>query len=378
LIDSLRTMPIAIHVPRINNNDDEVKLVELSVAIGDAVKRGQIIGQVETDKSVVDVEAPDDGFVIAINADPDRMISVGSILLWLGSSADEVPPAPAGGQGVAETRSDYRAVPTAKAKSRLTELGLNAADISCRGDRITVEDVERYAAARNQPVRPPAAIKTAVEYAATDLPGQLCDLRGDERGMLATVRWHRDVAAAGYIELEYDPRPWVEFAKSYAERRRLLLSPLLSLLAWRLVGLCADTPALNATLQGDKRLEYTPVNLGFTIQADATLYLAVVRDAASLGMDGFVDGLADVQRRAALHTLEAHETSGATIGFSSMARWKVSRHIPILAPNTALMVAHAYGSETRGVIGASYDHRVLNGAQVVAALRSLSRPPTTK
>ena len=77
---------------------------------------------------------------------------------------------------------------------------------------------------------------------------------------------------------------------------------------------------------------------------------------------------------ATLHKLGPAETSGATIGFSSMARWKVSRHMPILPPNTAFMVAHTAVSADKAVLGATYDHRVMNGFHVVSALRKLAKP----
>ena len=89
----------------------------------------------------------------------------------------------------------------------------------------------------------------------------------------------------------------------------------------------------------------------------------------------FVNALGEVLRRASGHNLKESEASGATIGFSSMERWKVTRHMPILPPQTALMVAHAAGRDGRGVLGASYDHRVLNGGQVVSVLKKIAVPP---
>jgi len=104
------------------------------------------------------------------------------------------------------------------------------------------------------------------------------------------------------------------------------------------------------------------------------LYLAVVRDSVRLGELGFVNSMVDLQRRAAGHKLGPRETQGTTVGFSSMARWKVARHIPILSPQTALMVAHTVGSDGVAVLGATYDHRVMNGSDVASTLRKLSRP----
>ena len=52
----------------------------------------------------------------------------------------------------------------------------------------------------------------------------------------------------------------------------------------------------------------------------------------------------------------------------------VDGHIPILPPRTAVIIAHAVSADGRSVLGASYDHRVLNGSHIVMALRKLSKP----
>ncbi|MFT3817993.1 MAG: 2-oxo acid dehydrogenase subunit E2 [Rubrivivax sp.] len=368
-------MAIAIHVPRINNNDDEVKLVEWKLAVGSAVERGQLIAAVETDKAVVDVEAPEAGFLIAALGEADQMVRVGAVLAWLGATADEAPPAaeaaPAAGTAAA------RSQPTAKARALLEAYGLRAEDVGASGERLSAADVERHAASRG--LKPKAAAAAAAHTAPAAVPrpevvGTPKALRSDQRGMLATVSWHRDVAVPGYIELPYDAAPWDARAAEFQRQHQLLLNPLLPLMAWRLVTLAAELKAINATIVDDQRWEYDAVNLGFTVQAGEVLYLAVTRDAAALGELGFVQHLVDLQRRAAAHSLGPQETQGTTIGFSSMARWKVGRHIPVLAPHTALMVAHAAGADGQAVLGATYDHRVLHGADVVGVLRKLSKP----
>lgn len=361
-------MASPIHVPRVNNNDDEVKLVSLRVTVGEKVSRGQLVAEVETDKAVVEVEAPADGFVLGVVANIGDVIAVGSVLLWVGELANEPMPRVAATAERAPTTSQ----PTAKARQLLRECRLEANDIPTSGDRLTVDDIERYLANRGKPASDSATAR-AVET-VPDIPGDLRDLRSEERGMMSTVTWHRDVAVAGYIELEYDSAPWEAYAKAFAERYKLLLSPLLSLMSWRLVELAEETPLLNSTIVGNQRYEYSAVNLGFTVQVGETLYLTVARHAHSHDEIGFVNALGELQRRAATHKLGPQEVQGATISFSSMARWKVSRHIPVLPPRTAIMIAHAASIDGRSVIGASYDHRVLNGFHVVTALRKLSKP----
>lgn len=367
-------MAVSIHAPRINNNDDQVKLIALDLTVGQKIERGAIIGQVETDKAVVDIEAPAEGYVIGLQAEIDTMVEVGSILVWLGERADEAVPAAA----PVETRSGAATgAPTAKARLLLKRHGLTADQVPSAGERLTAEDVENHIAGKASKTAQPAGRPAARVDRLPDVPGTLRALRPDERGMVNTVSWSHEFAVPGYIELEYDPQPWDAYAKDYADRHRLMLSPLLSLMAWRLVELAGETPALNATLVGEQRYEYDEVNLGFTVQAGETLYLTVLRNAGALDESGFVNAQGDIQRRAAGHKLTPNELQGATVSFSSMARWKVSRHIPILPPHTALMIAHAVSADGRHVLGATYDHRVLNGFQVVNTLRKLSKPAPT-
>ena len=132
---------------------------------------------------------------------------------------------------------------------------------------------------------------------------------------------------------------------------------------------------MTSTIVGDQRLVYDAVNLGFTVQSETTLYLVVVENAAALTCREFVDRLTELQRKALARKLRSHETSGATIAFSSMARWNATRHIPVLPPQTALIVAHAAPSaDGRGRLGATYDHRVLTGFEALSAVSAVSRP----
>ena len=85
-------MATAIYVPRINNNDDEVKVLSFEVGVGDKVNVDQIIGQVETDKAVLDVTASSEGYVLGFVASPEEVVRVGTIMLWLGERKDEAIP----------------------------------------------------------------------------------------------------------------------------------------------------------------------------------------------------------------------------------------------------------------------------------------------
>jgi pyruvate/2-oxoglutarate dehydrogenase complex dihydrolipoamide acyltransferase (E2) component len=90
----------------------------------------------------------------------------------------------------------------------------------------------------------------------------------------------------------------------------------------------------------------------------------------------FVDKLIALQMAAMKKSLRPEETTGATLAFTSMARWQVARHIPVLPPHVSFIAAHT-GTAADGSShwGATYDHRVLTGFDAAQVLRQLSRPP---
>jgi pyruvate/2-oxoglutarate dehydrogenase complex dihydrolipoamide acyltransferase (E2) component len=106
--------------------------------------------------------------------------------------------------------------------------------------------------------------------------------------------------------------------------------------------------------------------------------MVVIRGAEALTEKEFVDRLSRLQISAMKKSLRADEVTGATLAFTSMARWPVTRHMPILPPHVSFIAAHV-GTAVDGSsqLGATYDHRVLTGFDVVEVLREMGRPPKT-
>ena len=354
-------MPTPLYTPRVNNNDDSVRLVKVLVKPGDAVRAGQLVAEVETDKANFTVESDRDGFVLSVDKSLNDTIDVGSVLLWLGATADEAVPAAAVAVAAPAAAAKGTAEPTLKAAQLLAKHGLSASEVPASGERLSVGDVEAFLAGR-------------ATSAPSIAPGTAQPLTPEERGMLRTVLWQRDEAVPGYVELAFDASAWDRAAGDYQRREKLMLNPLLALLAHRLARLAGAHSRVNSTIVGDSRHVYRTVNLGFTIQSDTTLYLGVVHDAASLGCREFIDQLGRIQRGALAHTLRAADLTGATISFSSMARWNVTRHVPVLPPFTSLIVAHAGTRDGTGTLGATYDHRVLTGFDALSVLQALAQP----
>jgi pyruvate dehydrogenase E2 component (dihydrolipoamide acetyltransferase) len=362
-------MVYAIYAPRVNNNDDEVQLVEIKLTIGQQIAAGQVIATVETSKAAVDVEAERSGYVLRIDARVSDFIAVGSPFVWIGDAPDEKLPAVQPSSESAPAAGEI----TAKAAILLKKHGLRADQIRRTGDRLTVADIEAHLASAPS-TRAADSAESSRLHSGPAVAGKTRALNAAEKGMLSNVAWHRDEAVPGYIEYAADAAPWNSSADAYGKQRGLMTSPLLGLLALRVVSIVKGMPLVNSTIHRGALYQYEHVNVGFTVQADDILYLAVLREAEKLDADAFLSRLGELQRKAFSHRLGNDETTGATVAFSSMARWGVSRHVPILPPHVSLIIAHAAPDQGRMVLGATYDHRVLGGADVAKLLRALSKP----
>jgi len=374
-------MPHPVYVPCVNINDDIVLIVDVTVSAGDTVKTGDMIAEVETDKAVIPVEAEQDGYVLKVLCDVEERVKVGAVMMWIGDSPDEPVPELVSKVPAEESSGKSSLQPTAKAQVLLDKHKLDAGQIPHQGERLTVRDIEAFIAGEGSTAAIVKAAQVDIQQGGEELlpgtPGSLRSLSAEEHGMVSTVTWHRDHAVAAYLEMTYDQQAWEDYAAAFAERHKFMLSPLLPLMAYRLVKLARDMPKINTTLVNGQKYLYDQVNLGFTVQVGETLYLTVVQQADAMDDRQFIDALGEVQRHAMAKKLRPDESIGATLGFSSMARWNVSRHVPVLAPYTALMVAHSAppGDGQSAVLGASYDHRILSGNDVAGVLQALTQPP---
>ncbi len=369
-------MTFPLYVPRLNNNDDTVRLNGFLVQVGTQVRPGDSVADIETDKASFMIEAEREGYVLALQGKPGDVLDVGSVLVWLGESATEPVPAQLQKPSVPRNGPGAVAEPTLKASILLAQFNLEPDSIPASGERLTVQDVESYVASRGlkpaqvygRPARSPLHAPT--------VPGRREKLSPEDRGMLRTVLWHRDEAVPGYVELQYDPATFEQYAAEFQKRHKLLFSPLLALHAWRLAQAASRQPKLNSTLVDGERHQYDSVNLGFTVQSGDALFVVVVEDAGQLGEKDLVHRLGELQRAAMKRALKASESSGCTVTFTSMARWGVARHMPVLPPHTALIVAHSAPVGGAAYIGATYDHRVLSGFDAVQALQAVINTKT--
>ena len=79
-----------VRLPQLGQTMEEGTIIECMVNIGDEVKKGDIILEVETDKATLEVESPAEGFVKKILIEVDQTLPVGEPLLILGGKDEEI------------------------------------------------------------------------------------------------------------------------------------------------------------------------------------------------------------------------------------------------------------------------------------------------
>ena len=240
------------------------------VEAGAAVKTGDPIAEIETDKATFTVEAERDGYILGFTQPLGEMIAVGSVLGWIGNFPDEAVPT----DNQPTAHAAVPAEPTLKAARLLAQFGLNANEVPASGERLSAQDVLAYVERHPRtPYQPPAP--AAIEPSA-DLPsGEAIPFSAIERGMMKAVLWHRQSAVAGYVEIQYSTDAWQQYADAFQSHHKLLINPLLPLMAYRLVQLGRENPKLNSTIRGDERYQYANVNLGFTLQSGGSFIFTV-------------------------------------------------------------------------------------------------------
>jgi pyruvate dehydrogenase E2 component (dihydrolipoamide acetyltransferase) len=360
-------------------------LIEWRKQPGDAVKRGDIIAEVHTDKSDIEVEVFTNGVIERLIAEPGQEVPVGTPLAII--REDGAKPAAAAAPMAASpaapaTTARVHASPAAKVLAR--ELGVDLATIRGSGpnSRIQRSDVEAAAkqaapAAAPPPPPPPARPPAGVE-----------DHQAAMRGAIAAAmsRSKRE-APHFYLTETIDLSRATAWLADENERRpvqnRLLQGVLLlkaSSLALR------EVPELNATWQGDPVVASAAINLGIAIfLRGGGLVAPAIHAADTLSLDELMHAFRDLVARARAGTLRSSEISDPTITITSLGDRGAESVLPVIFPPQVAIIGFGRIVERPWISDGQLlpcpvvtatlaaDHRVTDGHRAGAFLHHLSR-----
>ena len=137
-------MAVPVFTPRVNNNDDTVRLTRLLADVGGSIRPGVAIAEIETDKATFTVESEQDGYLLGFMAKEGDTVAGGSVLAGIGQKPGEAIPSPTtpAGNGTAPAKNGSDV--SLKAAILLAQYGLKASDVPRQADRLTAADIEAY------------------------------------------------------------------------------------------------------------------------------------------------------------------------------------------------------------------------------------------
>ncbi len=354
--------------------------------VGDKVTRDEVIVDIETDKVVLEVVAPADGFVSQIiKAEGDTVLSQETLAIFETGTATT---ASASAAPVVAVVSSSPAATTANAdlapsvRKAVAENQLDASQIagSGRGGRITKEDVATH-------LSTPAPVAAAQPVALSLAVGERIEKRVPMTRLRAKVAERLLQAAQGTAMLttfnEVNMKPIMEMRKAYGERfekRHGVRLGFMSFFVKAAVEALKRFPAVNASLDGNDIVYHGYHDVGVAVSSDRGLVVPIVRDAERMNLAEIEKNILEYGKKAKEGKLSLEDITGGTFTISNGGVFGSLLSTPLLnPPQTAILGMHKIQERPMAVKGEvvilpmmylalSYDHRLIDGKEAVSFL----------
>jgi pyruvate/2-oxoglutarate dehydrogenase complex dihydrolipoamide acyltransferase (E2) component len=417
-------LPTDVTMPQLGVSVVEGTLVRWLVRAGADVQADDPLCEIDTDKIVTEIPSPATGTVVEILVGEGATVEVGAVLARIASG-----PAPlrAGPESAPPTRAHTALAAGARASSsppaRSTEAreaqgaaapspslpvvrgaylspvvqriaGEHGVDLSSvtgtgAGGRVRKQDVLAAARAGEASERPLHIESPYRPDGEPEPPGQLSRMR---RAIGAHMKRSLDTAATCTTWMEMDMLR-VERARQGAKASSLLGVTALPIVASAAIDALAEHPALNATLEGERYTRHAAVHLGVAVSlGEDGLIVPVIRDAHTLTAEQLGLAIRDLARRARAGALAPDEVHGGTFTITNPGQFGTLMATPVInQPQVAILdleaivkrpivVSSDAGSDDdmieirpQTILGLSWDHRALDGAQAAQFLGAVRR-----
>ena len=363
-------MAHAIRMPQPGQMTEECSIVEWHKKEGDPVHRGDVLFEIETDKSVMDVEAFDDGVLLKIVVQAGESVPVNSICAWVGEAGEAVPDAPAkaaatppvaaaplaapvpaaaplapaadapatttpapAGPSTAASAPGARLAISPRASRLAAEGGVDPRTITGTGPegRIVERDVQNAIATRSVV---PATPDTAAQPAGEEAPRPMSRMRRVIAERL-TQSWtstpHFTVTVAVDVTRLLALRAELKAAGTSLTVTDLVLAATADTLA--------EFPDVNSRTDGVSVWPRSRVHLGMAVSVPAGLVVPVIRDADRLTVNEVHDRAAALATAAREGTASVDDLTGSTFTVSNLGMLGVEEFSAIINPGDAAILA---------------------------------------
>jgi pyruvate dehydrogenase E2 component (dihydrolipoamide acetyltransferase) len=387
-------MAFSVVMPALEMAQETGKLIAWRKKEGDRVTKGEPLLEIETDKAVMEIDAPADGLLAAISAQAGADVPVGQTIAWIVAPGENPPTvsesatkAPALRSkieshpalvpaSVTESASAHSAKISPKARRLAKELGVDTGKLhgSGPGGEILASDVQ--AAAMLKPTKPAAQKKPANIEPPTTLGRIMAERTTQSWTTVPHFFVSREVNASALKE--YRAKLTTEVERTH--NIRITHTDLLIALTARAL---LKHPRLNSSWTTAGIQLHDRVNMGVAIAVNDGVVAAVIPNAHSANITEIAQQRHDIAERARAGKLRPADIADATFTISNLGMYHVDAFSAIIMPPQAAILAigtiadrvvAVEGEPTvrsMMTITLSCDHRVVGGAQAARFLHDL-------
>lgn len=368
---------------------------------GDAVKRDELIVDIETDKVVMEVLAESDGVLAEIVKNEGDTVLSGELLgkLNAGGAAAAAAPAAAApaaapaAQAAAPAAAGDDAILSPAARKLAEENGIDPNSIAGtgKGGRVTKEDVvAAVEAKKSAPAAAPAAAKPAAP--AGEAPIFSVGDRVEKRVPMTRLRAkvaERLVEAQSTMAMlttynEVNMKPIMDLRAKYKDlfekKHNGVRLGFMSFFVKAATEALKRFPGVNASIDGSDIVYHGYQDIGVAVSSDRGLVVPVLRNAEFMSLAEIEGGIAEFGKKAKAGKLTIEEMTGGTFTISNGGVFGSLLSSPIVnPPQTAILGMHKIQERPMAVNGQvvilpmmylalSYDHRLIDGKEAVSFL----------
>lgn len=411
-----------VRMPKMSDTMEEGTLVSWQKKVGDKVKSGDILAEVETDKATMELEAYEDGTLLYVGIKEGEAVPVDAIIAVIGEEganvegllarengeapAESEAPAPAGSapaqangseKAVSQADSSERVKASPLAKRLADEKGINLSEVSGSGDngRIVKRDVDEFKPAAKTEAPAPAAAPKAESAPAAAAPAAAAPAAAGDFTDTPVSQMRKTIARRLSESLFTAPHFYVTM--EITMDKAMALRPQLNEVATAKISFndmvikaCAvalkQHPAVNSAWLGDKIRKYNYVNIGVAVAVDEGLLVPVIREADKKTLSAISGEVKDLAGKAKDKKLQPKDWEGNTFSVSNLGMFGVDEFTAIINPPDSCILAigaikkvaafkedgTVYPTNVMKVT-LSADHRVVDGATAAQFLLTVKK-----
>lgn len=394
-------MTLEIKVPVLPESVADGLLLDWNKQPGDSISRDEVLVEVETDKVVLEVPAPEDGVVLELMAESGDTVTSGQVLATL-KPGQVAEPAAADQSTESTSEGEHEDALMGPAVQRLVEEhGLDPTTITPTGPggRLTKEDLLNFINSKASPASgqastPSAPAKKAEPSApakqvsaAPNVPGSREETREPMSRLRQTIATRlvqsQQTAALLTTFNEVDMAPVMELRNRYKEDFEKTHGTRLGFMSFFVkasVAALQKFPLVNAYIDGTDLVRHSYQDIGIAVSSPRGLVVPVLRNCEDMTFAGVESQIRTYGGQAKEGKINLSDLSGGTFTITNGGVFGSLLSTPIInPPQSAILGMHKIQDRPMAVNGEvvvrpmmylalSYDHRIVDGKEAVQFL----------